>query len=317
MKIVKPRETLEQLRTLYRQGFKPGCETGWPTLTKQWTVAAAQLTVVTGIPSHGKSSWMDSLMVNLTRTPLDKRPWKFLVCSPEQEPLAQHEAELIERIVGKRFRQGEGRMKWEEAEEVATTTLQDRFTFLELEQNDTFGDLLGEVRSLAASDPTTQWGILLDPWNRLEHRRPSGMNETDYVSEALSAATRVKNETKAHIFIVAHPTKMQRDRNSGERPVPTPYDISGAAHWYNKTDNCICVWRDPTADDAIAKRTRIYVQKVRWRHVGKAGDFAELEYDVATGRYSDPLAMMDPKKPGPRMPYADPPEDPEMVDLDL
>lgn len=288
MKIVRPGQTLEELRKLYVEGFKPGSMTEWPSMNRQWSVASSQLTVITGIPSHGKSSWLDSLMVGLTKTALDGRPWKFLVCSPEQDPLVLHEAELIERIVGRRFRVGENRMSWNEAEKAAKGVLHDRFLFLELEEQDTFADLLSEVRNLAAADQSVQWGIVLDPWNRLEHRRPSHMTESEYVSEALSAAVRVKAQTKAHIFIVAHPTKMQRDRMTGDRPVPTPYDISGAAHWYNKPDNCLCVWRDVTAEEVIARRTRVYIQKVRWRHVGKAGDYVELDFDPATGRYDDP-----------------------------
>lgn len=287
MRIIRPSETVDDLRTLYRQGFKPGCSTGWQSLDAHWTVGDSQLTIVTGIPSHGKSSWLDSLLVNLISTPLNGKPWKFLVCSPEQEPLALHEAEIIERIVGKRFRQGIGRMRWDEAEEVALGILNERFAFVHMEKDDDFSDLLSTVYATCIDDQRWQWGIVLDPWNRLEHRRPSNLREDEYISEALSAAVTVKNDTKAHLFIVAHPSKLQRDRQTGERPVPTPYDISGAAHWFNKPDSCITIWRDPTAEDAISRRTRVFVQKVRWRHIGKAGAFVELDYDAATGRYSE------------------------------
>lgn len=292
MKIIQPSQTLKDLHRLYRNGFRPGGSTGWKSLDAMWTVGEAQLTVITGIPSHGKSSWLDALMVNQLDRPLYGKRWQWIVCSPEQEPLEQHEAELIERIVGKRFRKGEGRMTWEEAQEVAVTKLNDHFRFLKLDDSDTFVDLLECVHSLCSKDPDAQWGVVLDPWNRLEHRRPTHMNESEYISEALSAAVRVKSETRCHLFIVAHPAKLQRDKSTGERPVPSPYDISGAAHWFNKPDNCLTVWRDPTADDPIARRTRVYVQKVRWRHIGKAGDFIELDFDPATGRFIDPNDRM-------------------------
>ena len=123
--------------------------------------------------------------------------------------------------------------------------------------------------------------------NRLEHRRPTGMSETDYISEALSLVTSLTRTTGAHFFIVAHPAKLQPSRD-GVRPIPTAYDIAGSAGWYNKADNIVCVWRDTTPGDnnMPSRINRIYVQKVRWKHIGRIG-MAELEFDPATGRFND------------------------------
>ena len=84
-----------------------------------------------------------------------------------------------------------------------------------------------------------------------------------------------------HIWIVAHPTKLQKDRDTGEYPVPTLYDISGSAHWYNKADNGITVFRHLAAD-----LTDIYVGKVRFREVGQRGK-ATLAYCQEVGTYHE------------------------------
>ena len=60
-------------------------------------------------------------------------------------------------------------------------------------------------------------------------------------------------------------------------------DISGSAHFWNKADNCIIVWRD-LADSS--QDVQIHVQKVRWKHIGRIG-VAALKYDRATGRYCE------------------------------
>ena len=83
-----------------------------------------------------------------------------------------------------------------------------------------------------------------------------------------------------HVWIVAHPTKMYKT-NNGKYPVPTPYDISGSAHFRNKADNCITIWRDLEDEH---KQVEIHVQKIRFREVGKIGQ-KNLGFNVTTGRY--------------------------------
>ena len=85
-----------------------------------------------------------------------------------------------------------------------------------------------------------------------------------------------------HVVIVAHPTKLRKDKN-GSYPVPTPYDISGSAHWRNKADNAISVYR-PNMTDYKDPSFEIHVQKIRFIEVGRVGK-ADLRYDYITGRY--------------------------------
>jgi twinkle protein len=80
------------------------------------------------------------------------------------------------------------------------------------------------------------------------------------------------------VWVVAHPTKLKKLDNGGYPP-PTPYDISGSAHWRNKPDNCITVYRDMESNDVD-----VHIQKVRFKEIGKIGK-ATLRYDVATGCY--------------------------------
>ena len=66
-------------------------------------------------------------------------------------------------------------------------------------------------------------------------------------------------------------------------PAPTPYDISGSAHWYNKASNAATIHRDQAKG---GQRVEIHVQKVRFKHLGHVGGSA-LFYDKVTGRYFD------------------------------
>jgi len=127
-------------------------------------------------------------------------------------------------------------------------------------------------------------GLIIDPWNEFEHTRPSGQTETEGISQALTQIRRFARNHGVHVWLVAHPQKLYR-REDGSYPVPTPYDISGSAHWRNKADNCLTVWRDENEPD---QPVRLYVQKIRFREVGKVGMVA-LQFDRVTGRYKDAI----------------------------
>lgn len=280
-------DDIAALVELYRKGLPRGAETGWPSLDRHYTVGPSQWTVVTGVPNHGKSEWLDALLVNLLSRPLHGKEWRFLVCSPENWPLQVHESKILEKVTGKRFGAGTGARISESELRDTPKALRDRFTFVELDDGETFPDLLMGIRDFATSNWQHQVGIVLDPWNQLEHCRPARLTETEYISEALSSAIRITRQTGAHLWIVAHPAKPLRDKE-GNRPVPTPYDISGSAHWFNKADNAITVWRNVHAEpgDHDYGLVQIHVQKVRFKHIGYPG-LINLKYDKVTGRYSE------------------------------
>lgn len=294
MNFTKFGDSPEKLAAFYRTGVPPGSSTGWPDVDRHYTVGRGQWTAVTGIPNHGKSSWMDAVMVNLLRRPLEGREWKFLICSPENWPLEQHKSKIIEARLGKRFGEGPS-IRMSEPEMLAEQVRLDaRFTFLELDANETFPDLLIAINQFAAEHPKDQIGIVLDPWNQLEHQRPARLSETEYISEALSHIVRITRSTGAHVWIVAHPAKLPKERDGSKRAPPTPYDISGSAHWFNKADNCVTIFRNPTSEPGEADYgiTQVLIQKVRFKNIGYAGS-ADLQYDVPTCRYRSILKEVD------------------------
>jgi twinkle protein len=88
-------------------------------------------------------------------------------------------------------------------------------------------------------------GLVIDPYNEIEHHRPASVTETEYVSQLLGKVKRFAQSNDVHVWFVSHPAKMPRDGNS--LPPPTLYDISGSANWANKADLGVVVHRDPGA----------------------------------------------------------------------
>ena len=125
-------------------------------------------------------------------------------------------------------------------------------------------------------------GLIIDPWNELDHARPPSLSETEYISRALSTYRQFVRDWNIHGWLVAHPKMLPKEKD-GSTAVPRPYDVSGSAHWYNKADNCVTVHRDLLTDSHLVE---IHVQKIRFKHCGKPG-IATLEYCLANGTYSD------------------------------
>lgn len=267
---------------LYRTGLAPGASTGWPSVDQYYTIKTGQWTVVTGIPGHGKSSWLDGLLVNLA----SYHGWRFGLFSPENQPVERHFASLMEKKLKKPFTDGPTARISEEEKNRTKRWLNDRFkVILPDEENGvwTLDAVLDLAKTLVYRYGIR--GLVIDPWNELDHSRPNSVNETSHISESLTKVRRFARLYDVHVWIVAHPTKLEK-KATGKYPVPTPYDISGGAHWRNKADNALSIYRNPEeVDDDI---TDIYVQKVRFKEVGRVG-ITSLRSDRVSGSYVDDI----------------------------
>lgn len=283
-----PNALREAVLALYDRGNPPGDLPGWPSLNSLYTVVPGQLTIVTGWPSSGKSEWLDAMLMNLAK----RAGWRICLFSAENKPDEQHLTKLIEKFTGKPFREGPTeRMTKDEAAE-ALGEIDAHFAVIGANFNaekDTFA--VEEVLNAAEAHwrSTGEWrdreakkGLVIDPWNELEHLRPRQYSETEYVSATLSKVRAWAREHRVHVWIVAHPAKQMRE--AGKLPIPRPDMIAGSQHWWNKADCCITVHREQGENPT--REVQVYVQKVRFKHVGKQG-MATLEYDITNGRYNE------------------------------
>lgn len=289
-----PLDLRERTNQLWLAGLPSGDSTGWPSLDQHYTVVPGQLTVITGWPGSGKSEWLDALILNLAR-----RAWRFAIFSPENQPVEVHVSKFLEKFHGKPFGKGPTERMTEEEVSEGLTEIDDWFSFIvpsvDAKDRQTFGideilkatearfHVLGYWRSKEVKK-----GLVIDPWNELEHLRPRELTETEYISQTLSYVRGWARRNMVHVWIVAHPQKLRRD-DAGKLPVPRPDSISGSQHWWNKSDAAIAVWRE--LDQPMNPEVLIYVQKVRFKHVGKPGT-VELLYDRVTGRYQQPKPQM-------------------------
>jgi twinkle protein len=269
-------DVAENVDVLYRDGLPKGQSTGWLSVDDYYRVLPGLWTLVTGIPGHGKSEWLDGLCVNLAAV----SGWSIAVFSAENQPLEFHVSKLVEKYLGKPFNDGPTERMTEAELAKAKQWVGDHFYFI-YPAEPTLDSILDRAKVLV-----TRYGIrglVIDPWNEIQHERADGVSETEHISLSLSKVRRFARSHNVHVWIVAHPKQLHKEKD-GDYPVPTPYDVSGSAHWRNKADQCITIWRDQQREES--REVFVHVQKVRFKWTGQVG-CATLMWDRVTGRYFD------------------------------
>ena len=244
-----------------------------------------RLIVVTGYPASGKTAWVRFLMIHTASS--HHRRW--CVFSPEMQPWEQFAAQCAEVFHNKPFWPQAGLEGMTDDEIVrAETWLADRLTMLVADAEDqapTMDWLIELARAAVLRDGVTDF--LIDPWNEVDHVRTPNMTETEYIGRALQRLKAFGLRHGVNVWIIAHPAKPLPLKQGEKRAAPGPYDISGTAHWFNKTDVGL------TVHSAAPGSAEIHLWKPRFRRWGRRGSIANLDFDEITGRFSTPIAPVD------------------------
>lgn len=260
---------------LYDKGAGKGESTGYESVDELYTVVPGQVTIVTGIPSSGKSEFIDQVMMNLAT----EKGWKFGICSFENEPRF-HIAKLMSKRAGVHFFEGFHRRMNKEEANAAFSFVNDHFSFVH-QDDGSLADLDSILDRLRVA--ILRFGIrgaIIDPYNFIS-RDSRDTSETEWISNMLTKVKAFAMGHGIHIWFVAHPTKMQRGAD-GRIPPPGGFDISGSAAWFAKADCGLTVHREKETP-TIAQ---IHVWKCRFAWVGKQGQ-TNLLYDTSTTRYNE------------------------------
>jgi len=265
----------QQFVDLYEKGQAKGASTGFVSLDKLIQIPTGMLTVVTGFPSSGKSDLVDQICINLAQS----NNWKTVYCSFEKPP-ELHMAQLAQKIVGKPFFDGPTPKMDEEERDFAFKWINEHFLFMDYRR-----DGPSEIEGIldVASAAVMRMGcriLVIDPYNYINVSQ--SLRETDAISQMLTTVQLWAKEHDAHVFFVAHPTKISPDRRSEKKTVVTGHDIAGSAAWFAKADLGISAWRHPRDETP----PEVHVWKVRWSWLGRNGH-CSLNFDRATGRWSD------------------------------
>lgn len=247
---------------------------GMPHLRDGFRMRLGDWSVVTGIPSHGKTAFVND-MVNrvVMEYSTDSEPLVVAHASFEQEPQVDHRRNLRWWFTGKHpAKQTERELLY------ADDWIDAHFRFLVPNED---ADVSIDWMLDTAATAVVQHGakiVVVDPWNEMDHMRIPGESVTDYTGRAIKAMRRFARKMGVHLLVVAHPTKMLQ-RQDGTFPRPTLYNISDSAHWYNKCDAGIIVHRLDGWKSLIA------VDKTRYHdEIGQPGVY-EAAFNAGERRF--------------------------------
>lgn len=246
-----------------------GFDIGFDRLRDNYRARLGDFAVVTGIPSMGKSSWVNDLCCRL----VENHGLRIAFASFEQMPQRDHRRNLRSW-----FLQYPEQHAKPDALAQADAWIDDNFSFLVPSEDDdvTLDWALSKMEAVVIQHGCRI--VVIDPWNEMDHARNRDESVTEYVNRAIKAMKRFARKFDVHLIVVAHPTKQQKD-SDGKYRMPTLYDISDSAAWYNKADVGIIVHREDEHTSLIR------VAKSRYHdEIGKPGE-VQANYDYPKRRY--------------------------------
>lgn len=246
-----------------------------------FSVMRGHLVVGTGIPSHGKSNFTDWYVLNLIKDYNIKGSW----FSPEHHPMELHQTNFIQKFYGRPF--------FADSEGIEKVTKDDI-----LKYKDWANEKIYLTAPDKAESPTWDWLIgkfkeqmysygidifVIDAFNKVLFDKAG--NRLELISETLTKLTSFAQQNNVIIFLIAHPTKMQKN-DQGVYNCPTLYDVSGSADFRNQTHDGFSIYRTFADDETNAEDgTEFINMKTKFGFQGKIGEKVVFNYHKPSGRY--------------------------------
>ena len=251
-----------------KNGFKPGFQIGLDNFDDIFSTYTGQFISVTGVPSSGKSDFVDQMAVGYNQN----YAWKTAYASPENHPTYLHAHKLMRKIwQGMPRKEDINGVKWNQVAD----HVNDNFFFIDMEKYS-----LDSVLKKGA-ELVKRKGIkclVIDPFNKV--RDVGGSDDVNrYTMEYLSKIEIFAKKYDVLVIVVAHPTKMYKDKD-GKMEEPTMYNIKGGGEWYDASYHGLLVHRDYEA-----KTVKVKVLKVKFQNLGENGAEAHFKWDLASGCY--------------------------------
>lgn len=259
-------EIMSTALNIFENGMSRGYETGVENIDQLFKFDLAKLAIVTGIPTHGKSEFVDFICMQFNKL----HGFKTLYFSPENG-IQDHIPKLISKLSNEQIDELD---KNEYINYI--TYITNNFFFIDYDKVIKLDDIIKEAELQIQVNNINV--LVLDPWNCIESDRPQFMTETEYVSSVLGKLQRFAKKHNILIMLVAHPTKMQKDDKDNYK-VPGAYDISGSSNFFNKADYVLSIHREFEND-----YTKVKVDKVKFKNLGQTGEI-NLNYDIVSGNY--------------------------------
>jgi len=260
------RDIEDEVTDFVKNGFKKGFQVGLSNFDEIFSTYTGQFITVTGIPSSGKSDFVDQMVVGYNAN----YGWKTAFASPENQPTYLHAHKLMRKTwQGMPTREDIGGDKWNQIADHCNAN----YFHIDMERY-TLESVLRKGAELVKRKGIKC--LVIDPFNKV--RDLGGSDDVNrYTMEYLMKIEIFAKKYDVLVFIVAHPTKMYKTQD-GKIEEPTMYNIKGGGEWYDASYHGILVHRDYEAKTVKAK-----VLKVKFQNLGENGAEAHFKWEPKSG----------------------------------
>lgn len=263
-----------ELNDYFENGMPQGKELGIPELDKIIRWQTGRFGVATGIPGMGKSEFLDFVYCKLNIL----YDWPLGYYSPESMPLQLHFSKLFPKFVGKEYKKG---VVNESEKYTGEEHINKNVFWVNPPVDMDINEILARFEYLVKAKGCK--AFVIDPFNRIEQSANHSDNERLFIKKSLVAMSNFAKRTDSLLFLVAHPTKMQKEK--GIYKIPGPYDISGSADFWNMLDYTLTVHRTQNEDGKFQSFGTVIVQKAKInKTMGDTGTWGYW-YNINNGRY--------------------------------
>jgi twinkle protein len=263
------RDIESEVTDFVTNGFKPGYQVGLPNFDEIFSTYTGQFITVTGIPSSGKSDFVDQMVVGYNAN----YGWKTAFASPENAPTYLHAHKLMRKTWGDMpTRSDIGTDKWKQVAE----HVNDNYFFIDMERY-TLESVLRKGAELVKRKGIKC--LVIDPFNKVRDVDCKTEDVNRYTMEYLTKIEMFAKKYDVLVFIVAHPTKMYKDKD-GKIEEPTMYNIKGGGEWYDASYHGILVHRNYEEKTVKAK-----ILKVKFQNLGENGAEAHFKWQPKSGSF--------------------------------
>jgi len=273
----------DEITDFVKNGFKPGFQVGLDNFDSIFSTYTGQFITVTGIPSSGKSDFVDQMVVGYN----EKYGWKTAYASPENTPTYLHAHKLMRKTwQGMPTVSDIKTDKWNQIAD----HVNDNYFFIDMDRY-TLEAVLKKGAELVKRKGIKC--LVIDPFNKVRDNNAESADVNAYTLEYLTKIEIFAKKYDVLVIIVAHPTKMYKDKD-GKIEEPTMYNIKGGGEWYDASYHGLLVHRN--YED---KTVKVKVLKCKFQNLGENGAECHFKWDASSGCFipHNPMISTDDKLP--------------------
>lgn len=264
----------EQLDDFWEHGLESGMKIDLPDWDSGFSIDFKQYTMVTGVPQSGKSEFLDQMVIKYNLN----YGCKAAYCSIENEPFIFHYDKIFQKIYGRRPK---NRVEvYEQSVKDVKSHISNNFFHVQFDKRYYLQEVLEKFAELVRRNGVRIF--VLDPFNKIKLKGGS-TDVNKYTEEYHLLIDEFVKKYDAHLFLVAHPVKMQlKDGSKKTYVMPSAYNLKGGGEHFDMTYNMIVVNRIYEF-----KMVHIKTLKVKFKHLGENQHDFYASYNTINGRYEE------------------------------